>query len=118
MSGRLLGRSRRLTETEEGLVGEFVVNEGPRGDTLLEDARGGYLEGLSVGFSPLRHERGDDGVREVVEARLVEVSMVGIPAYEGAAVMAVRNAQSLDELLAPFANRPAVDLSPIPPLWR
>jgi hypothetical protein len=32
--------------------------------------------------------------------------------------MAVRNAQSLDELLAPFANRPTVDLSPIAPLWR
>jgi phage head maturation protease len=73
---------------------------------------------MSVGFKPLRHERGDDGVREVVEAMLVEVSVVGVPAYEGAAMLAVRSAQSLDDLLAPFANRPAVNLSPIPPLWR
>jgi hypothetical protein len=113
-----MGWSRQFTETDEGLVGEFVVNDGGRGDELLDDARGGYLKGMSVGFSPLRSERGDDGVREVVEARLVEVSMVGVPAYEGAALMAVRNAQSLDELLAPFANRPTVDLSPIAPLWR
>ena len=57
-------------------------------------------------------------MKEVVEARLVEVSLVGVPAYEGAALMAVRSAQSLDALLAPFANRPSVDLTPIPPLWR
>jgi HK97 family phage prohead protease len=116
--GLVMGRSRRFTETAEGLVGEFVVNDGARGDDLLEDARTGYLDGMSVGFSAVRTERGDDGVREVVEARLVEVSMVGVPAYEGAAMLAVRNAQSLDELLAPFANRPTVDLSPIAPLWR
>lgn len=115
--GLVMGRSRRFTETDEGLLGEFVVNDGPRGDDLLEDCRGGYLEGMSVGFSPLRAERGEDGVREVVEARLVEVSMVGVPAYEGAALMAVRSAQNLDVLLAPFANRPVVDLSPIAPLY-
>ena len=112
-----MGRSRKFTETEDGLLGEFVVNDGARGDDLLEDARTGYIGGMSVGFSPLRHERADDGVKEVVEARLVEVSVVGVPAYEGAAMMAVRSAQNLDALLAPFANRPAVDLTPIPPLW-
>jgi HK97 family phage prohead protease len=116
--GLVMGRSRRFTETDEGLLGEFVVNDGARGDDLLEDARTGYLDGMSVGFSAVRTERGDDGVREVHEARLVEVSMVGVPAYEGAALMAVRNAQSLDDLLAPFANRPTVDLTPIAPLWR
>jgi HK97 family phage prohead protease len=116
--GLVMGRSRRFTETDEGLLGEFVVNDGARGDDLLEDARTGYLDGMSVGFSAVRTERGEDGVREVHEARLVEVSMVGVPAYEGAALMAVRNAQSLDDLLAPFANRPTVDLTPIAPLWR
>ena len=45
-----MGRSRKFTETDEGLVGEFVVNDGTRGDDLLEDARAGYLDGMSVGF--------------------------------------------------------------------
>jgi HK97 family phage prohead protease len=90
--GLVMGRSRCFTETAEGLLGEFVVNDGARGDDLLEDARTGYLDGMSVGFSAVRTERADDGVREVVEARLVEVSMVGVPAYEGAAMLAVRNA--------------------------
>jgi len=113
-----LGRSRRFTDTAEGLVGEFVVHGGPQGDALLDDTRNGYLPAMSVGFQAVRVERGDGGVREVHEARLVEVSLVAVPAYAGAAMLAVRNAQDLDELLAPFANRPTVDLSPIPPVWR
>lgn len=115
---RTLGRSQSFTETDDGLVGAFVVNDGPHGDELLDDVRHGYLEGMSVGFQAVRVERAPDGVREVREARLVEVSMVGIPAYEGAAMLAVRSAETLSDLLAPFTNRPAVNLAPIPPVWR
>ena len=113
---RKLGKSRSFTETRDALVGEFVVNPGPDGDALLEDCRHGYLDALSVGFVPLQQTRGADGALEVVEARLGEVSMVALPAYEGAAMLSVREAQSLPDLLAPFTNRPNVDLSPIPPL--
>lgn len=64
---------------------------------------------------PLGHaHRSADGAREIAEAKLVEVSLVAIPAYEGSGLLAVRNAQSLDDLLAPFANRPDVNLSPMP----
>lgn len=113
---RKLGKSRAFRETPEGLVGEFVVNEGDLGDLLLAECRQGYLDGLSVGFVPLRTGRGADGVREVLEAKLGEVSMVAVPAYEGAALLSVRNAQNLEELLAPFAQRPEVNLAPIPPI--
>lgn len=112
--GRKLGTSRRFTDDAAGLVGEFVINPGDSGDELLEDVRNGYLDSLSVGFQPLVVGRGADGVREVKEARLHEVSMVAIPAYAGAAVLSVRNAQDLEALLAPFQNRPDVNLAPIP----
>jgi len=74
------------------------------------------LDMLSVGFQALTATRGADGVREVKEGRLVEVSVVALPAYAGAAVLAVRNAQDLDALLAPFLNRPQVNLDPVAPL--
>jgi uncharacterized protein len=109
-----LGQSRKFTETDEGLVGEFRVNDGARGDDLLEELRNGYLDAMSVGFQTVQEQRGEANVREIVEARLVEVSMVALPAYAGAAMLAVRNAQNLDDLLAPFRNRPEVNLEPLP----
>ena len=93
-----------------------VLVEEHTGDELLSDCRNGYLDSMSVGFQPITVNRGADGVREVKEARLLEVSMTAIPAYAGAALLAVRNAQSLDDMLAPFRNRPDVNLAPIPPM--
>jgi Escherichia/Staphylococcus phage prohead protease len=113
----IMGVSRSLEETPGGLIGTFRVNEGDIGDTFLANVRNGYYGGLSAGFLPLGNvERGPDGVREIREAKLVEVSAVGVPAYEGAGLLAVRNAQDLDALLAPFRARPDVNLSPLPPL--
>lgn len=110
---RRMGTSRTFTETPEGLLGDFQVNVGEPGDLLLEDCRNGYLAALSCGFQPLRHERASDGVREVVEAKLVEVSLVGVPAYEGAGLLAVRAATPI---VAPIPPRPDVNLQPIPAL--
>lgn len=113
---RVMGRSRRFEDTDGGLVGTFAVNAGDDGDVFLEDLRNGYYAGLSIGFTSLVADRGAGGVREIREGKLVEVSAVGVPAYEGAALLAVRSAQDLSALLAPFANRPDVNLAPIPPI--
>jgi Escherichia/Staphylococcus phage prohead protease len=115
-TGIRYGLSRTFSEDAGGLLGEFVVNRGDPGDLLLEDCRNGYLGALSAGWLPLDARRGSDGVREISEAKLVEVSIVAVPAYEGAAMLAVRNAQDLDALLAPFRARPDVNLDPITPL--
>lgn len=114
--GSKMGTSRTFAETPDGLLGEFVVNPGDAGDALLEDARNGYLGAMSAGFLPLgHHNRATDGVREVHEAKLVEVSLVALPAYEGSGVLSVRNAQNLETMLAPFMARPDVNLAPLPP---
>lgn len=114
----VMGWSQEWEETAEGLQGSFRVNDGAKGDQILEDVRNGYYPSMSVGFEATRAgvHRAPDGVREIREAKLVEVSLCGIPAYDGAAVLAVRTAQSLDELLAPFQNIPKWDLDPLPPL--
>lgn len=114
----VMGYSQGWEETAEGLQGTFRVNDGGKGSELLEDVKNGYYPSMSVGFESTRDGvvKGADGVREVREAKLVEVSLCGIPAYEGATVLAVRSAQDLDSLLAPFQNIPTWDLDPLPPL--
>jgi HK97 family phage prohead protease len=115
-----VGLSRSWREDGDGLVGVFAVRADPEGDKALGDVRDGYLPALSVGFAPIpaRTRRAADGALEHTEAALKEVSLVVVGAYDGARVLAVRSAQDLDALLAPFANPPAVDLSPFPTPWR
>jgi len=110
------GMSRAFTEDASGLIGEFVVYDGEHGDQLLEECRTGYLGAMSAGWLPLDARRGPDGVREITEAKLVEASLLGLGAYDGASMLAVRSAERLDDLLAPFRARPDVNLDPIPPL--
>lgn len=111
-----MGVSREFSESAEGLIGTFVVNRGAEGDELLEQSRDGYYGALSAGFVPNGHGRGADGVREIREAKLVEVSLLAVPAYEGAAMLAVRSAQDLEKILEPFRARPDVNLAPLPPI--
>ena len=113
---RKLGQSRSFVDDGGALIGEFAVLEGDHGDALLADCRAGYLDALSAGFQTLNAGRGRDGATEVREARLVEVSATALAAYAGAGLLSVRNAQTTDQLLAPFQNPPAVNLQPIPPL--
>jgi HK97 family phage prohead protease len=110
------GVSRSFAEDAAGLLGEFVVNHGDQGDQLLEECRDGYLAAMSAGWLPLDARRGADGVREITEAKLVEVSLVAVPAYEGATMLAMRSASDLDAMLAPFRARPDVNLAPVPPI--
>ena len=112
----VMGYSTAFDDGSDGLVGTFKVNAGDIGDQFLDEVRDGYMNAMSVGFRPVKSDRGDAGVREVREAQLVEVSMVGVPAYAGAKMLAVRRAQNLDDVLARFLNRPAVNLEPLPPI--
>jgi Escherichia/Staphylococcus phage prohead protease len=115
-----IGISRSWNDDDDGLTGVFYVKPGDRGDEALYDAREGILSDMSVGFHALpgRQTRDAEGVLEIREAKLGEVSLVIYGAYTGARVLAVRSAQDLDQLLAPFQNRPDVNLSPIAAVWR
>ena len=62
-----MGISKSFEDGDDGLVGTFLIYEGDKGDSLLEDLRHGYLGGMSVGFQPLvadpgrRRRPGDPG---------------------------------------------------------
>lgn len=112
------GMSKSWTDTATDLSAIFGVRSGARGDELLEEARDGYLPALSVGFEPLVIREGRDGAIEVREAKLMEVSLLLIGAYDGARVLAVREAtSSVEDMLAPFRNPPRVDLTPANRWW-
>jgi HK97 family phage prohead protease len=51
----------------------------------------GDIGGLSVGFRTLKDERLASGVRRITEARLMEISVVAIPAVPGSTVTATRS---------------------------
>ena len=83
------------------------------------DAAEGYLPGMSIDFAPVQSKRRSDGVVVVREAKLLGVSLVTIPAYEGAKVLATRAADfKRVDVAALFGPAPEVDLSPLPPFWR
>ncbi len=87
-----IGRAVSLVEDPAGLVGEFRVSETTKGDEVLELVRDGVLDGLSIGFRPIRDRWSNDrGSVERVEVALHEVSVVETPAYAAAAITGVRS---------------------------
>lgn len=97
-----IGRAARLWEDPAGLWTELAISQTRAGDEILALARDGALDGLSVGMEVLNDTWSDRGAtREIREAKLYEISLVAIPAYDDARVVGVRHnrpASSIDLL--------------------
>jgi hypothetical protein len=94
-----IGRATLLREDEAGLYGEFRISDTERGSEVLTLIRDGALSELSIGFSPLKDKRRQDGVVERQLAHLAEVSAVTFGAYGSAAsVVGVRDQSSTPNL--------------------
>jgi HK97 family phage prohead protease len=78
-----------LVEQDDGLHGAFAIPSTREGDDVLELVRTGTLDSFSVGFTPIRDRRENDVIVRA-EASLQEVSLVGLPAYSGAAIKGIR----------------------------
>lgn len=111
---RAVGVSNRFANTDAGLESEFYVPPSTTGDEVLAEVEAGLLPGLSVGYKPIRQRAGADGVMEVQEGQLLEVSLVTIPAYDGTGVAVRRHAPTTEAWWA--RPLPTVDLSPVRPL--
>jgi HK97 family phage prohead protease len=80
----VLGKLVDAEETAEGLRVKFEVVPGEDGNALLDRLRGGFINGLSIGYSVVTadyEETTDEGgrkrlVRHIRELKLVEVSAV------------------------------------------
>lgn len=95
-----IGRSTSWEDTADGLVGTFTLAPTERGREALDLVRSAFLDGLSVGFRPLRNRVSEVGGRKHVErldAALDHVGLVSVPAYQTARVLEARG-DDFDEL--------------------
>ena len=86
-----VGRWVRMEEDAKGLraTGEIFTNT-DAGRNLHRLLRGGAIDGLSIGFKPVRTRKAATG-REIVSAELWEVSIVTFPMALGARITFVGN---------------------------
>lgn len=96
-----------------GLVARIKIAQTPRGDDTLALAEEGMI-GASVGY---RIRQPSDvqlnprtRMRRVMRAFMDHLSMVESPAYQGAQVLAVRDADPAVEIVSPLPATPNLDL--------
>ncbi len=97
-----VGKALGFEDRDEGLWAEFQVKRGQAGDEILSEAEDGVLDGFSVGpafaADGWQADPDDPSVRLVHDARLVEVSIVAIPAFADARVASVVASQEGAEM--------------------
>lgn len=93
-SGMPLGRKSRgtlkLEENDKGLRVEVIPPANSWGDDVYEAVKRGDVQGMSFAFETVKERWDEDAtrkegklpLREILEARLFEVSFVTFPAYE------------------------------------
>lgn len=85
----IIGKVTEMAESDEGLLIKAKISSTTLGDETLELVKDGAIRSFSVGFIPVVDEKKEKTiVRKKVD--LKEVSLVAFPAYENAAVLAVR----------------------------
>jgi len=96
-----VGKASRWTEAADGLYGEWLMDTRAEAREIVRLVNEDLLGGMSVGFLPIRSDwdhSGDDKPRVVRhEARLLETSLVAVPAHSTARVLAVRSAGEPDD---------------------
>lgn len=89
-----IGRLVANRDTDEGWEVTAHISATPRGDEAYTLLRDGVIRSMSVGFYPITTEIDDETGNVTRSAvRVGEVSLVPMPAYEGAAVTDVRHRQ-------------------------
>jgi HK97 family phage prohead protease len=83
-----VGLGHSFETTPAGVIASFDIPAGPAGDDALALAANGLRDGLSVGVLIDAHTR-DGDVINVSSARVYEVSLVTIPAFDDARVLDV-----------------------------
>lgn len=90
-----VGTIEKLEDTAGGLLVEVRLADTAAGDETLREVRAGMVDAFSIGFTAKR-EALVNGVRELREIALHEVSLVSLPAYPGAVVTEVRQEPAVD----------------------
>lgn len=86
---RPVGVLAELSNGDDAATARFRIDATADGDTALAQAASGSRAGLSLGAEPIDWTIAEDGTVDVTLAHLFEVSLVSVPAFEGATVSRV-----------------------------
>jgi HK97 family phage prohead protease len=106
--GKTIGITRALHPSRsEGLIAELRISPGPSGDDALGLAADGAL-GASVGMAVRPSDQRwseNRSRRHIVRAFLDHIALVAVPAYAGAMVLAVRDADApVEQIETPYRD--------------
>jgi hypothetical protein len=98
-----IGTWEHIQEDETGLAvtGKLLVGKVARATEAYELLKANALEGLSIGYMPVKweyEERDDVLIRHLKEVDLWEISLVTFPANEHAIVSGVKSLEEVDSL--------------------
>lgn len=95
-----IGVYTKMEEDESGLYveGKLLVSEVQRAREIHALMKAGAIDGMSIGYSVKRSQKADQGVINLLELKLFEVSVVTFPANEESRVDAVKAALDEGEL--------------------
>jgi uncharacterized protein len=87
----VIGKVLSGKDTPEGFIIRARISETPRGNEVYTLVKDGAINKFSIGFQAIADNVGTDNVITRTKVLVREVSLVPQPAYEGAAVLAVRS---------------------------
>lgn len=95
-----IGVYTKMEEDESGLYveGKLLVSEVQRAREIHALMKVGAIDGMSIGYSVKRSQKAEQGVVNLLELKLFEVSVVTFPANEESRVDAVKAALDEGEL--------------------
>ena len=85
---RVIGRVTERVASDEGLMFSATLSKTRAADDAMALLADGSISAVSIGAVPLKFKR-VDGVMEVSEARMIELSLVSFPAYADAEIQSV-----------------------------
>jgi len=109
--GGVVGRGLALRSASDGFYGSFRMLDTPAGDTALELVREKALGGVSMEARFVKSIRTAEGVVQRVKANLRNIALCRDPAYSGALVLGLREA---DEEIETFVQELGPEFLPLP----
>ncbi|HAV5378580.1 TPA: HK97 family phage prohead protease [Acinetobacter baumannii] len=88
-----IGVYTNIYEDEKGLYveGKLLIDDVPRAKSTHALLKAGAIDGLSIGYSTKKANQQTNGVRELVEVELSEISIVTQPANERSLITSVKS---------------------------
>lgn len=89
-----------LKEDDKGLYveGKLLIDEVARAKEVYSLLKNNAISGLSIGYSVNDYDYTTDGVRELKDLTLFEISLVSVPCNDEARIISVKSVEELDTL--------------------